>query len=86
MFLVKQGHHSIVCQLDLKGFDGELAVISGRASTVERLHRIMEETGPEPARGSSDSSERAVRRREQHCRLGPGSNSSGRERNETMVL
>ena len=30
-FLVKQAHHSVVCQLDLKGFDAELAVISGRA-------------------------------------------------------
>ena len=29
MFLVKQAHHSVVCQLDLKGFDAELAVISG---------------------------------------------------------
>jgi type IV secretion system protein VirB4 len=48
MFLVKQGHHSIVCELDLKGFDAELAVISGRASSVERLHRIMEEAGPDP--------------------------------------
>src|SRR5207302_1435919 len=41
-FLVKQGHHSVVCQLDLKGFDAELAVISGRASQVERMHRIIE--------------------------------------------
>ncbi len=32
MFLIKQAHHSVVCQLDLKGFDGELAVISGRAA------------------------------------------------------
>ena len=32
MFLVKQAHHSVVCQLDLKGFDAELAVISGRAA------------------------------------------------------
>jgi type IV secretion system protein VirB4 len=48
MFLVKQGHHSIVCQLDLKGFDGELAVISGRASEVARLHEILRETGPGP--------------------------------------
>ena len=48
-YLVKQGHHSIVCRLDLKGFDGELAVLSGRTSGLERLHRIMEETGPEPA-------------------------------------
>ena len=49
-FLVKQGHHSVVCQLDLKGFDAELAVISGRASSLERLHSIMAQVGPEPAR------------------------------------
>ena len=49
MFLVKQGHHSVVCQLDLKGFTSELSVISGRASSVERLHAIMEKTGPDPA-------------------------------------
>ena len=48
-FLVKQGHHSIVCQLDLKGFDSELAVISGRAGEVERMHRLIEERGREPA-------------------------------------
>lgn len=47
-FLVKQGHYSIVCQLDLKGFDEELAVISGRRSTVNELHRLIEEHGPEP--------------------------------------
>src|SRR5208282_4781859 len=41
MFLVKQGHYSIVCELDLKGFDAELKVISGRASAIEELHRIM---------------------------------------------
>ncbi len=49
MFLIKQGHHSIVCQLDLKGFDAELAVISGRASEVERMHRLIEERGADPA-------------------------------------
>jgi type IV secretion system protein VirB4 len=48
-FLVKQGHYSVVCQLNLKGFDAELKVISGRASTVDELHRIMSETGPDPA-------------------------------------
>ena len=47
MFLVKQGHHSVVCQLDLKGFATELAVISGRGSSVERLHSIMEKVGPD---------------------------------------
>jgi type IV secretion system protein VirB4 len=48
MFLVKQAHHSVVCQLDLKGFDAELAVISGRASEVNRMYQIMSATGPDP--------------------------------------
>ena len=48
-FLIKQGHYSVVCQLNLKGFDAELKVISGRASTVEELHRILSTTGPDPA-------------------------------------
>ena len=50
MFLVKQGHISIVCELNLKGFDAELKVISGRAGAVEELHRIMSEVGEDPAR------------------------------------
>ena len=49
-FLVKQGHHSVVCELDLKGFDSELKVISGRASTVEEVHRLISEVGPDPER------------------------------------
>jgi type IV secretion system protein VirB4 len=48
MFLIKQAHHSVVCQLDLKGFDAELAVISGRAAEVDRMYRIMSATGPDP--------------------------------------
>jgi type IV secretory pathway VirB4 component len=48
MFLIKQAHHSVVCQLDLKGFDAELAVISGRTGELRRMHRIMSETGPDP--------------------------------------
>ncbi len=48
-FLVKQGQASVVCQLDLKGFDSELAVISGRAHQVERVHQIMAVTGPDAA-------------------------------------
>jgi type IV secretion system protein VirB4 len=46
--LIKQGHYSVVCELDLKGFDAELKVISGRASTVEELHRIVAHVGPDP--------------------------------------
>ncbi len=47
-FLVKQGQHSVVCRLDLKGFDAELTVISGRAAQVERMQRLIERLGPQP--------------------------------------
>jgi type IV secretion system protein VirB4 len=47
-FLVKQGHTSVVCELDLKGFDEELRVISGRRSSVERVHSLIEEFGANP--------------------------------------
>ena len=49
MFLVKQGHHSIVCCLDLRGFDAELAVISARATQLERMERIMAQRGADSA-------------------------------------
>jgi len=45
---VKQGRHSVVCQLDLKGFSRELAVISGRSATVEIMNRIISEHGSVP--------------------------------------
>ena len=48
-FLVKRGRHSAVCQLDLKGFDAQLAVISGRASSVEFLTQLIARYGPEPS-------------------------------------
>jgi type IV secretion system protein VirB4 len=49
MFLVKQSRQSIVCQLDLRGFEAELAVISGRADQVKRMQRIIAQTGPDAA-------------------------------------
>jgi type IV secretion system protein VirB4 len=48
-FLIKQGHHSLVCRLDLKGFDAELAVISGRASELQRMQQLIAEHGADPA-------------------------------------
>jgi type IV secretion system protein VirB4 len=48
MFLIKQAHRSVVCQLDLKGFDGELAVISGRAHQVQRMQRLIAASGADP--------------------------------------
>lgn len=45
-FLIKQGRYSTVCELDLKGFDAELAVISGRASLVQAMHAAIDTFGP----------------------------------------
>lgn len=49
MFLVKQGHASVAARLDLQGFDYELAVISGRTTTVELMNRLIAQHGPEPS-------------------------------------
>jgi type IV secretion system protein VirB4 len=48
MFLVKQAHHSVVCELDLKGFDAELAVISGRAQQLAQMRQMISAAGPDP--------------------------------------
>lgn len=48
-FLVKQGSRSVVCQLDLTGFDAELAVISGRLSQVRRMEQVIAAGGEDPA-------------------------------------
>jgi type IV secretion system protein VirB4 len=47
-FLVKQGHQSVVCELDLKGFDAELAVISGRRAAVDAMSELIERHGADP--------------------------------------
>jgi len=44
-FLIKQGHQSVVSELDLKGFEGELAVISGRRSALDVMTRLIERHG-----------------------------------------
>jgi type IV secretion system protein VirB4 len=49
-FLVKQGLDSVVAELDLGGLDDALAVLSGRAETVELLDRIRAQHGDDPAR------------------------------------
>lgn len=48
-FLVKQGHQSVVCELDLRGFDYELNVISGRATNVALMGRLIADVGSDPA-------------------------------------
>jgi type IV secretion system protein VirB4 len=48
MFLVKQGHHSVVCELNLRGFDYELNVISGRIANIAIMNQAIAEAGSEP--------------------------------------
>lgn len=48
-FLVKQGHDSVVVELDLNGMDDALAVLSGRTETVALLDRIRASTGDDYA-------------------------------------
>ena len=40
-FLVKQGHASSVCQLNLRGLDDALSVISASTDNVEILHQVL---------------------------------------------
>lgn len=47
-FLIKQGHDSVVVELDLGGLDDELAVLSGRSETVALLDDIRGEVGDDP--------------------------------------
>lgn len=48
-FLVKQGHDSVVVELDLAGLDDTLAVLSGRTETVALLDRLRVELGDDYA-------------------------------------
>ena len=47
-FLIRQSRHSVVCELDLKGFNAELAVIASRATTLATAHRLIAECGDTP--------------------------------------
>ncbi|HEV2603757.1 MAG TPA: VirB4 family type IV secretion/conjugal transfer ATPase [Microvirga sp.] len=47
-FLVKQGHHSVVAELNLTGFDDHLAILSGRTAAVELLDDIRARVGDDP--------------------------------------
>ncbi|MEK1944641.1 MAG: VirB4 family type IV secretion system protein [Ensifer adhaerens] len=48
-FIVKQGHNSVVAELNLAGFDDELAVLSGRTANVELGDRIRADVGDDPS-------------------------------------
>jgi len=44
-FIVKQGHNSVVAELNLRGFDDELDILSGRTASVELAEAIRAEVG-----------------------------------------
>lgn len=48
MFLIKQGHKTSIGKLDLKGFDDELAILSGSTDNVELVESIIKEVGDDP--------------------------------------
>lgn len=47
-FLVKQGNTSAVAELDLAGFDNELAILSGTTDNVNLLDDIIKQHGSDP--------------------------------------
>ena len=49
MFLIKQGQNSVVAELNLRGFDDELAVLSGNTATSLLAERLVAELGDDPA-------------------------------------
>lgn len=49
MFLVKQNGQSMLCQLDLRGFDDELSILSGDTANNVVLDEVIAEVGDDPA-------------------------------------
>ena len=48
-FLVKQGQNAVVCELDLDGFDDELAVLSGTTANILLAENVRQRVGDDPA-------------------------------------
>jgi type IV secretion system protein VirB4 len=65
-FLVKQAHQSVVCELDLKGFDTELAVISGRRASVDVVTQLVTRHGADPERWLPHFYQRVLSARSEH--------------------
>lgn len=47
-FLIKQGHNSVIAELNLQGFEDELAVLSGNTASSLLVERLIAERGPSP--------------------------------------
>jgi type IV secretion system protein VirB4 len=50
LFLIKQGANSVVCKLNLRGFDDQLAVLSGNTATSLLVERLVADLGDDPNR------------------------------------
>lgn len=48
-FLIKQGSGSVVAELNMRGFDDELAVLSGNTATSLMVERLVREVSSDPA-------------------------------------
>lgn len=53
-FLVKQGHASSVCQLNLRGMDDALAVISASTDNIEIMHEVLAEQARKHGVGTNE--------------------------------
>lgn len=49
LFLIKQGHTSMIGRLDLGGFDDELAIMSGSSDNNELFDEVIADVGNDPA-------------------------------------
>lgn len=47
-FLIKQGHNSVVAELNLSGFEDELAILSGNTASSLLVERLISEHGTSP--------------------------------------
>ena len=61
-FLVKQGHASAVCQLNLRGMDDALAVISASTDNIEIMHAVLQRAGGSRRRRHRRAAARAMAR------------------------
>ncbi|WP_242108048.1 VirB4 family type IV secretion/conjugal transfer ATPase [Luteimonas aquatica] len=53
-FLVKQGHASSVCQLNLRGLDDALSVISASTDNIEIMHRVLAQQAERYGKAADD--------------------------------
>lgn len=49
LMLIKQGHHSVICRLDLSAFKQELKVLSGSTDNILFVEELISEYGPDPS-------------------------------------